>query len=558
MGKLQSFWKRKIRKGSVAEKGPEAQEAREEKFYVSFYYEALEKAFNEFPRLGYSHDRLNTYLKEKKYSEALSQDLRDLFNCYVSIKFDVYDILFDDIRDVTLKIAQKTVIPNSVRGLLARQIIRSAIRMQREKEASHVLEVLCCHDEEWLHSALIELYMQEKWNAGQELDAKKILISNLSNNQRIRLLSRASAVSLDTDQVRKAMYFMGSIDQIDAKKPNETQLLAYNYAVLGDPIAKHVEASAYLRSFFSRQKISAPVILDPNRVINIFNIGFDEEKSKRSGDQDLVSIIMPVKDCQDTIEIALNSVINQDYENTEIIVVDDASEDNTLAIVHRVKEKSNANIKVISVSASNGPYVCRNIGIKASEGVYLCINDGDDISHPQRLSQHVGYMKNRPDNLYSYSKTIRLRRDGKIMLQPWFPNLYEHPAGACFFYARKLFEKTGLFEAVRYDADFEFARRMDAIIGPLKDAYLKKVLYIADLHQTSLTTTGEGKLDKLRRNEDRLKYKKILQAVYTQRKTDGELVIDGYLKQVHDTYEGLSLAPAVDRVSQVMKVPVEK
>lgn len=558
MGKLHNFWKRKIIKGSEAEKESKAQAPIEEKFYVSFYYEALEQAFNEFPGLGYSCDRLNNYLKEKKYSGDLSQDIKDLFDCYVSIKFDDYDVLFDDIHDIALKMAQKTVIPSSVRVLLARQIIRSAIRMQREKEAIHVLEVLCCHDEEWLQSSLIELYMQEKWNAGQELDAKKILISNLNNNQRIKLFARASAVSLDTDQIRKAMFFMGSIDQIDANKPNETQLLAYNYALLGDSIAKHVNAANYLHDFFSRQKISAPFILDPNRAINIFNIGFEEEKNKKSGDQDLVSIIMPIKNCQDTIEIALNSVIHQDYENTEIIVVDDASEDNTLSVVNKVKEKSDANIKVITVSASNGPYVCRNIGIKASEGVYVCINDGDDISHPQRLSQHVGYMKNRPDNLYSYSKTIRLRRDGKIMLQPWFPNLYEHPAGACFFYSRRLFEKTGLFEAVRYDADFEFARRMDAIIGPLKDAYLKKVLYIADLHQTSLTTTGEGKLDKFRRNEDRLKYKKILKAVYTQRKTDGDLVIDGYLKQVHDAYEGLSLAPAVDRVSEAMKVPIIK
>ena len=89
-----------------------------------------------------------------------------------------------------------------------------------------------------------------------------------------------------------------------------------------------------------------------------------------------VSVIIPVYNVSLYLEKCLNTVINQTYENTEIIVIDDGSTDNSGIICDEFAKKDN---RIVVVHQSNmGLSGARNRGIKLSTGSYICCIDSDD------------------------------------------------------------------------------------------------------------------------------------------------------------------------------------
>ena len=92
---------------------------------------------------------------------------------------------------------------------------------------------------------------------------------------------------------------------------------------------------------------------------------------------DLVSIIIPVFNSEKTLTYCLESILNQTYNNLEIILIDDGSEDRSLVICNEFKEKDK---RVIVIHKENeGVSIARNIGIKHSKGKYIAFVDSDDI-----------------------------------------------------------------------------------------------------------------------------------------------------------------------------------
>lgn len=89
-----------------------------------------------------------------------------------------------------------------------------------------------------------------------------------------------------------------------------------------------------------------------------------------------VSIIIPVYNGEKHIEKCITSIINQSYENIEIIIVDDGSTDKTVEILEKCK-KVDRRIKYYSQNNS-GPSVARNKGIEVSSGEYIAFVDSDD------------------------------------------------------------------------------------------------------------------------------------------------------------------------------------
>ncbi|MBF7095178.1 glycosyltransferase family 2 protein [Streptococcus sp. HF-1907] len=89
------------------------------------------------------------------------------------------------------------------------------------------------------------------------------------------------------------------------------------------------------------------------------------------------SIIIPAYNVSDYLDECLTSVVNQNFSDFEVIVVDDGSTDNTGAIADRFSE-GYKQVKVIH-QVNQGLSATRNLGIKASEGDYLIFLDGDDF-----------------------------------------------------------------------------------------------------------------------------------------------------------------------------------
>lgn len=89
----------------------------------------------------------------------------------------------------------------------------------------------------------------------------------------------------------------------------------------------------------------------------------------------LISIIIPTYNGSQTVLRAINSALNQTYQNIEIIVVDDKSTDNTVEIVKKVKDKR---VKLLVHSENRYGSAARNTGMKASKGDYIALLDDDD------------------------------------------------------------------------------------------------------------------------------------------------------------------------------------
>ena len=93
---------------------------------------------------------------------------------------------------------------------------------------------------------------------------------------------------------------------------------------------------------------------------------------------DLVSIITPMYNSQKFIEATIISVQNQTYQNWEMIIIDDASNDRSVEIV-KSYEKNDERIQLIIMQNNYGPAVARNKGISVSNGRYIAFLDSDDL-----------------------------------------------------------------------------------------------------------------------------------------------------------------------------------
>ena len=91
---------------------------------------------------------------------------------------------------------------------------------------------------------------------------------------------------------------------------------------------------------------------------------------------ELISIIVPIYNVELFLEKCLTSLVHQTYENTEIILVDDGSTDNSLYIANKFKEKY-PNIKLFH-KKNEGLGLTRNYGLKYANGEYIVFVDSDD------------------------------------------------------------------------------------------------------------------------------------------------------------------------------------
>ena len=106
-----------------------------------------------------------------------------------------------------------------------------------------------------------------------------------------------------------------------------------------------------------------------------------------------ISVIMPVYNCFDYIQEAVNSILNQTFDDFELIIIDDNSTDGTVELIKNVKDPR---IKCILKPVNTGITNSLNFGLKIAKGKYIARMDGDDVSFPDRFEQQVRFMDLNP------------------------------------------------------------------------------------------------------------------------------------------------------------------
>lgn len=112
----------------------------------------------------------------------------------------------------------------------------------------------------------------------------------------------------------------------------------------------------------------------------------------------LVSIIMSAYNAEDTIDYAIISLLRQSYQNIEILVCDDQSNDDTLEKI-KILAKTDHRIKVYQSIKNQGTYNIRNNLILEAKGKYVTFQDSDDYALPNRIEVQV-------ENLMSSGKSM--------------------------------------------------------------------------------------------------------------------------------------------------------
>lgn len=114
----------------------------------------------------------------------------------------------------------------------------------------------------------------------------------------------------------------------------------------------------------------------------------------RTEEQPLVSVLLPVYNAQSTIIESLNSIVNQTYQNMEIIVINDGSNDNSESLISSLSDKR---ISFYSNDCNRGIVYTLNRGLQLAHGKYIARMDADDISLPTRIEEEVRVMEEQPE-----------------------------------------------------------------------------------------------------------------------------------------------------------------
>ena len=197
---------------------------------------------------------------------------------------------------------------------------------------------------------------------------------------------------------------------------------------------------------------------------------------KRKVVDGLVSIIMPSWNTDRFIAETIQSVIDQTYQNWELLIVDDCSTDNTDEVVASFKDDR---IKYFHNEKNSGAALTRNRAMREARGEWIAFLDSDDLWMPEKLEKQIAFMK---DNGYtlSYTEYEKIDEDSKplniYVSGPEKVNKrkmynYDYIGQLTMMYSAKEF---GLIQITDIKKNNDYAIRLQLFKKPGTCAYLLK------------------------------------------------------------------------------------
>ncbi len=189
----------------------------------------------------------------------------------------------------------------------------------------------------------------------------------------------------------------------------------------------------------------------------------------------LISVITPTYNSEETIARNINSVIHQNYDNFEHIIIDNLSSDKTIEIAGKIynENKIPSKLRIIS-EKDNGISDAFNKGIKAAKGEVIAILNSDDLYFNENVFTRVNSVFNDKNvlfvhgNLYFIDEKFgtNIRKPLLCRIEKGMP--FNHPT---IFIKKELFEKWGLFDlSLKYAMDYELIVRFEKKINDFRNS----------------------------------------------------------------------------------------
>lgn len=203
-----------------------------------------------------------------------------------------------------------------------------------------------------------------------------------------------------------------------------------------------------------------------------------------------VSVVLPVYNGADYISYSINSIIAQTYQNWELIIVNDCSTDDTLAICNEFAKEDNR-IKIYSNEINMKLPNSLNVGFDVATGDYYTWTSDDNMYKPNAFEVMINVFQNNPDAVMVYADFTDIDSNGNIIGQYKLKEpqhiVSENVCGACFLYTAEVAKEVG-----KYDANLFLAEDYDYWIRINEQGRIIHItddLYLYRRHAKSLSET---------------------------------------------------------------------
>lgn len=204
-------------------------------------------------------------------------------------------------------------------------------------------------------------------------------------------------------------------------------------------------------------------------------------------------VIIPIYNVEKYLKGAIESVLQQTYQNFELVLIDDASTDNSYKIAKSYEHLDK--VTLLKNDINKGCYYTRNKGLEIfskGEFDYWTIHDSDDISDINRFEKIIKHLSKNPKVIGCKTTFMRMDYDTKKVTytDQGEPNIGASEGIA--FYSKVAFDALGYYHNTRFGGDTDYMWRLDAWIKTNNLDYQlnshNEILYVAYQREEGLTT----------------------------------------------------------------------
>lgn len=218
-----------------------------------------------------------------------------------------------------------------------------------------------------------------------------------------------------------------------------------------------------------------------------------------------VSCVIPCYNCEDHVKKTISSILNQTFATIEILLINDASTDNTLQILREIEKKHKDIIEVINLKENNGASYVRNYGVENAKGDYILFMDSDDTAEPTLIEKYQVRLKELNKDIEDkyilcYSSYIQIDENDKIIsgiskgiqVEPEeilgyeFTRNYIMSTSGVLVKREKFFEIGGFNENLKYSEDWDLWLRLAEVGG---FSYVDEPLVRLRRHRTNTSAS---------------------------------------------------------------------
>jgi tetratricopeptide (TPR) repeat protein len=354
------------------------------------------------------------------------------------------------------------------------------IKLEKIEAAKNQLEQLIklLPTQHQAYLLLIEIFYFHDCNYQKALDIANLAIDN-GVWQRQLIFYRALALST----LGKTIEALITIDRYLTTIPTDKLAMIYRSQILRDN-HQYRDALAQLNQILIAGGYTPLKSTSEQYELTISHLQSQSETQIEA--TTMVSIIMTVYQRNQWLEIAIDSILQQTYRHLELIIVDDASTDDTWEWLQQIAITDNR-IRLLKMTTNVGTYVAKNQGMLFSQGYYIAFMDADDWIHPQKLEAQIKILENS-DAIAVTSSYLRVQTNSDLEFMPEKP-MRQGCITLCFK-KQPVLKQVGFFDAVRSMADSEYESRIKIVFGIHSIKLIEEPLLISMRHENSITGGG--------------------------------------------------------------------